>query len=159
MKTVLHFMSIFLLLGFISCNNDKDSNAGINTSLIDAVSVNRYYPSEIILPLYAGMYNKWKLTHVTGGFIGGEHALNFDYLIFKPNGIYCIIRNDSTKEFGQVNVLEQSDERLKISLTPDKSSATFLGDSEKYIDLTHRDTLRMNAPCCDRFNYEYIKLK
>ncbi len=157
MKTVLRFMLIFLLTGVVSCKNDKDSNTSINNSCIDAVPVNRYYSSDIILPQYAGIYNKWKLTHVTGGFVGGEHTLNFDYMIFKPNGIYCIIRNDSTKEFGQINVLEQSGERLRINFTQDKSSAAFFGDSEKFIDLTHKDTLRMNAPCCDRFNYEYIK--
>ena len=77
MKTVLHFMLIFLLLGVVSCKNDKDSNAGINTFVIDAVPVNRYYSSDIISPQYAGIYNKWRLTHVTGGFIGGRTCLEF----------------------------------------------------------------------------------
>ena len=149
-------ISLGLLLIGLGCNKESTSKVTPNTSFIDTVSTQRYYGSDILLPQYSGIYNKWKLTHVTGGLIGGEHRLGFDFLIFKKNGIYCLVKNDSIKEFGKISISDQYKEGLLIDLQPDKLSETFVGDFEKFVDLSHKDTLILKAPCCDRYNFELV---
>lgn len=157
MKTLITF--IIIVVSVISCKKDSDLDNKINMSFIDSVSVDRYYTTDVISPIHSSLYSKWKLAHVTGGFAGGEHELIFDYLIFKQNGIYCIVDNDTVKEFGKIKVIEQYKEWVLLDFQPDKLSKTFVGDFEKYVDLSHKDTLKLHAPCCDRFNFELIKLK
>lgn len=149
-------IAVLAITGISSC---KKETVDINTSFVDTVSVHRYYANDVVSSIHSGLYNKWKLTHVTGGFAGGEHDLIFDYLIFKQNGIYCIVDNDSVKEFGKINVKEQYKEWILVEFQPDPLSKTFVGDFQKYVDLTHKDTLILHAPCCDRFSFELTKQK
>ena len=157
MKTTL-FFSILLFTGFVSCKKDNSPTTITNSTFIDTVSAKRYYASDIIPPQYSGLYNKWKLIKITGGFSGDGYEPNFDYIFFKQNGIYCISCKDTIKGFGQINVIMQDNE-LTISLTPDKLSSAFFSNFQKQVDLKHTDTLFLSDPCCDLYNYEFVKQK
>lgn len=157
MRTTL-FISILFCLAIFSCKKDADTNSS-NPSFIDTVSPNRYYSSDIIPQLFSGLYGKWKLTHVTGGYADGEHELVFDYIVFKPNGIYGIFDNDSLKEFGRINLLEQNKDWIRIDMVPDELSKSYVFDLEKFVNLSHNDTLKLYAPCCDRYDFKLIRQK
>ncbi len=155
MKTAFLFLCI-LFIGFVSCNKENTVNSSLKSTFIDTALANRYYSVDIVPTQFTELYNNWKLVEISGGFSGNGYKANFDNIVFKQNGIYSITNGDTLKEFGKINIVDQSN-GLTISLIPDSLSGTVLFDSEKQIDLTHRDTLILNAPCCDRYNYMFIK--
>jgi hypothetical protein len=154
MKTIL-FFSIILFIGFFSCKKDNGSTVS-STNFIDTVSTKRYYASDILQPKFSGLYKNWKLIEISGGLVGGYKKVNYkENFIFKQNGIYCITRNDTTKEFGQIIIVKQ-DSELTIHLSPDKLSGTFFDYFDKQVHLGN-DTLFLSDPCCDLYTYEFIK--
>ncbi len=151
MKTIL-FFSIILFIGFISCKKDNISN-GSGSIFIDTVSTKRYYASDIIQPKFSGLYNNWKLINTYCSFATRvNYSENF---IFKPNGIYCIIRNDTTIGFGQINIVKQ-DSELIINFKPDKLSGTFFSNSDEQVNLA-KDTLFLSGPYLVSCGFEFIK--
>ena len=118
-----------LFIGLLSC--EKETN---NDPLLD-------------------IYGIWELYGVSGGVNGGEHELTFDFLEIESDGIYRFIRNDSIIEFGRIKIDEQTNETLLITFEPDANSETFMYDPVKNINLFGEDTLSLDSPCCDRFNY------
>ena len=155
MKATIYLATI-LLLGFSSCKKDMNTTKTANLSFIDTISVKRYYAKDILQPQFTSLYNKWKLIEISGGFSGGLHNLNFNYLTFKQNGIYCITRNDTAIAFGQINVINIYN-GLTISFTPDKLSSPFFSSFQKQADLSRQDTLLLSDPCCDLYNYKFVK--
>ncbi len=120
---------------------------------------NRYYFSEIFEEDYTDIYGEWELKSVSGGIHGGGHELNFETLEISKIGQYRFIKDGTTIEQGKIIIEEQNSERLRISLEADPGSEVFMYDSEKFVSLTGTDTLDLNAPCCDRFNYHLIRTK
>lgn len=88
---------------------------------------------------------------------GGGHELTFDFLEIKRYGIYGFIRNDSIIEFGKIKIDAQTTETLLITFEYDENSETFMYDSEKYVNFYGKDTLSLDSPCCDRYNYHFIR--
>ena len=127
--------------------------------LLDKFPADKYYESEIFSELNLDIYGRWKLYSVSGGIHGGGHELNFDYLEVYKFGIYGFIRNGSILEFGKINIAEQKDEELLITFNPDDNSEIFMTDSEKYVEFSGNDTLSLNSPCCDRYNYHFKRMK
>ena len=127
--------------------------------IIDGFTENKYYDSEIFNEPNMGIYDKWELYNVSGGIHGGGHELNFDFLKINSYGIYGFIRNDSVIEFGRIRIDEQTSETLMITFEPDENSDTFMHDSEKYINFYGEDTLSLDSPCCDRYNYHFIRVR
>jgi len=151
MKTTL-FFSIILFIGFLSCKKDSNSTV-FGSNFIDTVSTKRYYTSDIIQPKFSGLYNNWKLIHTYCSYATiVDYSENF---IFKPNGIYCITRNDTTIGFGQFNIVKQ-DSELIIHFTPDKLSGAFFGNSNEQVNLG-KDTLFLSGPYRVSCTYEFIK--
>ncbi len=148
-------LSIIFCLGLLSCG-DCEENTGC---LFDNISKNEYYDYEIFDESYLDIYGDWKLYAVSGGFNGNGHELNFDFLVLKKYGIYGFLKNDNILEFGKIVIVEQTSETLLITLNPDENSDMFMLDSEKYINLIGEDTLNLNSPCCDRFNYHFERDK
>ena len=138
-----------------SCEKESD----LFDYKIDGFDESKYYDSEIFNESNLGMYNNWALIDVSGGIHGGGHEPNFDYLRIKKYGIYGFIRNDSLLEFGRIFIHEQTSETLLITFEPDENSGTFMYDTEKYVNFYGNDTLSLDSPCCDRFNYHFIRQK
>ena len=74
-------------------------------------------------------------------------------------GIYGFIRDGRLIEFGRIEINEQTSQGLLITFTPDENSEVFMYDSEKYVNLSGNDTLSLDSPCCDRFNYHFKRIK
>lgn len=108
----------------------------------------------LISQLYPQINGKWKLYQVSGGFAGTGHELNFDYLEIEDTDRYRFIKNDNILEYGTI-LIEKEDAAL-ISFQPDQNSDIFWGDREKYV-IFHSDSLDLQSPCCDRFNYHFVK--
>jgi hypothetical protein len=118
----------------------------------------RYYSAEIFDEAYLDIYGNWKLFAVSGGIHGQGHELNFDHLEILRIGMYRFEKDGTTLESGKILVEEQSSENLRISLEPDPGTQVFMYDSEKYVILDGPDTLHLNAPCCDRYNYHFRRV-
>jgi hypothetical protein len=124
---------------------------------VDYKDENRYYFSEIFDEAYLDIYGEWELKSVSGGIHGGGHELNFETLKIEKIGQYRFTRDGNTIERGKIILEEQSSETLRISMEADAGSDVFMYDSEKFVSLSGKDTLDLFAPCCDRFNYHYVR--
>ena len=148
----ISILSLIICIGMFSCEKDTDFK-------LDAFQEDKYYDSEIFDESNLDIYGKWKLYGVSGGFSGGGHDLNFDYLEVVKFGIYGFIRDGRLIEFGRIEINEQTSQGLLITFTPDENSEVFMYDSEKYVNLSGNDTLSLDSPCCDRFNYHFKRIK
>ena len=148
----ISILSLIIWIGMFSCEKDTDFK-------LDAFQEDKYYDSEIFDESNLDIYGKWKLYGVSGGFSGGGHDLNFDYLEVVKFGIYGFIRDGRLIEFGRIEINEQTSQGLLITFTPDENSEVFMYDSEKYVNLSGNDTLSLDSPCCDRFNYHFKRIK
>ncbi len=149
--TILSLLVLFNML--LSCEKESD----IIIYNIDGFTENKYYDSEIFNAPNLGIYDKWALYNVSGGIHGGGHTPNFDFLKINSYGIYGFIRNGSVVEFGRIKIDEQTSENLLITFEPDENSDTLMYDSEKYINFYGNDTLSLDSPCCDRYNYHLVR--
>ena len=146
-------LSLMFLITSISCEKESD----LVDYIIDGFTKDKYYDSEIFNENNLDIYGKWILYGVSGGIHGGGHEPNFDYLKINSYGIYGFIRNDSVIEFGRIKIDEQTCVTLIITFEPDENSETFMYDSEKYARLYGNDTLSLDSPCCDRYNYHFTR--
>lgn len=157
MKSINRVLIIGIILnsGLLGCEKDSDR---INSSL-EGIIKDKYYGYEVFDEAYRDIYGAWKLYVVSGGIHGGGHENNFDFLTIKEFGIYAFSRNDSILEYGRIIIVEQTSETLQIRFEPDVHSKTFMYDSEKFVYLSGRDTLNLESPCCDRYNYHFNRQK
>lgn len=154
MKKLLLIITV-LNLCFLSCEKKSD-----NLVLkLDDFAKDKYYKSEIFTNQYQSIYGKWKLNGVSGGFSGGGHELNFDFLEIKEFGIYGFIRNDSLIEYGKIVIDEPTNNYLKIVFDFDDNTEQLMWDAVKIVRLYGIDTLFLNSPCCDRYNYHFSREK
>lgn len=158
MKTSVIVLTIGLLITILnSC--DKETIESI--SALSEIKTTKYYDSEIFSQNDLKIYGKWKLFDISGGLHGSGYDLNFDFLEIKEYGIYGFVRNDSLLEYGKIMpALQTANEiRLKVDLEEDVNSKIFLANKEKYVEFIGNDTLNLNAPCCDRYNYHFERIK
>lgn len=120
-----------------------------------------YFDAEIFSDADLKIYGSWKLFDVSGGFSGGGHDLNFEYLEIKKYGVYGFVRNDSLVEFGKIAPAAQTanDILLKVDFEKDENSNAFFSDTEKYVEFAGNDTLHLYSPCCDRYDYHFKRVK
>lgn len=158
MRTIL-LVLVLMWFFLFSCKKEPSFEIVDKSSFIDSIAMNRYYSSEIQFLSEDGLYKTWKLIRVTGGIMGGEHLLPFDYLVMKPHGIYGVILNDTLTEYGKIFVGEKGELGVFLSFHPDTVSPSFVYDFEKYASMISNDTLLLIAPCCDRFSFEFVAEK
>ena len=142
-----------IMLSLAGCEKDNtktDYWSGI-------YEIDKYYDSEIFTGTGLNLYGKWDIYSISGGISGGGYTPDFDYLEIKKYGIYGFTRNDTILEFGKIIIEEQTSESLLIHFEADDSSEFFMGDTEKYVILNVTDSLNLNSPCCDRYNYHYVR--
>jgi len=131
---------------------------------MDLIPTTRYYSADIFADSTQRIYGVWKLTSTSGGFSGNGFNKDFDYLLLKPNAIFGVIRNDSLIGYGKLTLLPNSpvfyNNSVHCSFDFDQTANIQLNaDPEKYISLTKTDTLNLIAPCCDRYNFHFERLK
>ncbi|SHG08533.1 hypothetical protein SAMN05444274_1442 [Mariniphaga anaerophila] len=158
MKTFKLIIILSILLsGLNSC--DKDTYETPTT--LQNLEKTNYFDSEIFAEPDLKIYGTWKLFAVSGGFSGTGHDLNFEYLEIKKYGIYGFVNNYSLLEYGKISPALQTanDIRLKVDFEKDEKSDSFFTDTEKYVEFMGSDTLNLNSPCCDRYNYHFKRVK
>ncbi len=153
-------LAVFVFI-LISILNSCETGLFNDSSELREFETTKYYDSEIFPDSYLDIYGKWELYSISGGFAGDGYEPNFDYLEVKEFGIYGFIRNDSLIEYGKIAPASQTanDFSLKIDFVKDDLSDSFFTDTEKYVVFSGEDTLNLNSPCCDRFNYHFIRIK
>ena len=147
----------FLISGLDSCDEDTIETP----ATLQNLETTNYFDSEIFAEPDLKIYGTWKLFAVSGGFSGTGHDLNFEYLEIKKYGIYGFVNNDSLLEYGKISPALQTtnDIRLKVDFEKDEKSNSFFSDTEKYLEFIGIDTLNLNSPCCDRYNYHFKRVK
>ncbi len=158
MRTIKFLSILFLLvIGLGSCEKNTDDIP----DPFHELEKTAYYDSEIFDEPYLKVYGKWELFDVSGGFTGMGHDLNFEYLEIKEFGIYGFFSNDSLLEYGKISPALQSANEvyLKVNFEKDENSGSFFSDYEKYILFSGSDTLHLNSPCCDRYNYHFKRVE
>ena len=154
---ILIFVVCMLICALYYCDQDTIET---HTSLLEFRKT-KYFDSEIFTEPYFRIYGKWKVFDISGGLHGSGYDLNFDYLEVKEYGMFGFVRNDSLLEYGKiVPSLQTADEiQLNVSFEKDENSNSFFGDREKYVVFSGNDTLSLYSPCCDRFNYHFVRIK
>lgn len=157
-KPVLKSISLIVLIVLLSCEKEEKSKFHLTS-----IGSNTYYSDEIIPEDYKMIYGKWKLYNVSGGFSGGGHDLDYDFLEIKNIGIYGLIKGDSLIEYGKIelnNIDDYNSEFLPVNLIPTfyNSENPHIHPPERYINLS-KDSLNLISPCCDMYNYHYIKVR
>lgn len=151
MKIVLGIMmgaGIFILA---ACSD----NAGIISFPVES---GKYYKNEIFDNKYRNVYGSWALRAISGGFAGSGFSPDFDFLEVQRIGIFKIFRNDSVLAYGKIRIEEQRDNSVKVAFMPEESlQSVSIFESEKLIDL-RKDTMNLFSPCCDLFNYHFVRL-
>jgi hypothetical protein len=155
MKTIAIILVITAASGLMGCSSFLESQA-----TLEHLKSNEYYQSEIFSQNYLDIYGRWKLFDISGGFTGSGHELDFDILEVKKYGIYGIIRNEDVLEYGKIRTdALPVDSRLRVYFEKDEKAGTYMGDNEKFVSFSGKDTLHLNSPCCDRYNYHFVRIK
>lgn len=161
MKTIKNLLLIILFL-FAATNCQKEDNWKNYSTLLDLISSQKYYPTEILNDKHVAINGVWKVIGTSGGIAGTGYTPDFNYLIIKPNGIFGVVRNESLITTGKILIKNQSVDELYVELIADTDPGQVMvgivQDSEKFIEL-HSDTLDLIAPCCDRFNTQFKRIK
>jgi hypothetical protein len=147
-KTIsaLIFLAILVLPG---CDEE--------CSIPDDLTNDKYYENEIFNESFLDIYGNWELYEISGGIHGYGDGLQFDLLQIRMFGIYSFIKGGVVLEYGKIVIDEQTDESLRISFSPDEDSDVFMFDSEKNVILQSSDSLFLQSPCCDRYNYHLVR--
>jgi hypothetical protein len=135
----------------------------INLNRLDGLLPDTYYLKDFVPERFSNIYGKWKVISLSGGFIRTGAKSDFDFLVFKKNGIFGIIRNDSLLTYGKITLLPDNASKsvngLFCRFDFEKSANIELyADPEKYINPVNKDSLDLIAPCCDRMNIHLIRV-
>jgi len=149
MKNSIYTLFLVAIMVLPSCE-EECSNP-------DDLENDKYYENEIFNEPFMDIYGNWELYEVSGGIHGIGDGLKFDLLQIRKYGIYTFIKNSAVLERGKIVIDEQTEESLKISFSPDEDSEVFMFDSEKIAILQGSDSLFLQSPCCDRYNYHLVR--
>jgi hypothetical protein len=152
MKTLNHSLVSLIIILLASCTKD-------GYQAIEEIQTKEYYSSDIIPDSLQTLYGSWTLFASSGGFTGGGNGKEFDYLVFKRNGIFGVVKDGTLIAYGKIT-LTQKTHTTEINFIPTKSSDIDLcADPVKNIYLISNDTLNLNGPCCDRYNLHLKRKK
>jgi len=153
MRKIILFV---LLLTVIACETNEEDRI----TYLDDIAATEYYSKDIIPSSYGDIYGMWNLYSTSGGITGGGYEPGFDHLEIKKYGIYGIVSSGRLIDHGMIKV-EETDENAITGL---KLSFVSMSDNESvfdvtvYADVSHTDTLNLIAPCCDRYNFHFVKM-
>lgn len=110
-----------------------------------------------------GMDNKitgvWQAVSSSGGFTGKGFTLDFETLILKENATFELTHHDTIIAKGKLTMVKEKDMILSHFIFEKTTNVQLAFDPEKYIQITHTDTLNLVAPCCDRYNIKLARKK
>ncbi|MBP1669508.1 MAG: hypothetical protein H6Q21_1874 [Bacteroidetes bacterium] len=159
MKTPVRFVCLFIILLATACEKDKipDSQDRQEQGFDIVLDKDLYYSQEIFQDAYLGIYDKWRLDRIIGGYWGTGYEADFDQLVIEGFGIFKIYRNDSLLIYGKIEIKEQNDSILRISFIQGSSFCNMkFFDMDKYVRFMDSSMI-LSAPCCDRYSYCFTK--
>lgn len=166
---------LFILVAIFSCKEDnpvppipeiEEEHVCIESthhllSLLDSVPEQKYASSDILAGIHPEICGVWKFLGGAGGLSGGYFP-DFDFLLFKPNSIFGIVRNDSLIVSGKVELAEWSNQNPRIEfiteLEPRDIGILLLSEFSKTV-YYYPDSLVLASPCCDRFDEHFVRAK
>lgn len=150
MKKITRILLGIGMVALMGCSDDH----GLISFPVDT---EKYYQDEIFADRYKNVYGSWSLRAVSGGVTGETFSPDFEYLQIQKIGIFKVFRNDSILAYGQIKIEEKKDNSVRIAFMPDQAAKDVsIFESGKIIDLRN-DTLNLFSPCCDRFNYHFVR--
>ena len=150
------FSAIFLMV--LGC----DKSDGPNTYL-GSIDSHYYYAEDFLGETQQPFYGLWKLYDVSGGFAGSGHEPEYELLELKSIGIYGLIKGENLIEYGKIE-LDTFDHAnaaiLQLKFIPEfpSTQSSLINPAEKYVQFRNADSLDLNSPCCDMYNYHYRRL-
>lgn len=151
---------VILIVSFFTVVRSCEKEPVETPSVLQEFETTKYFDSEIFAERDLKIYGMWKVFDISGGIHGNGYDPNFEYLEIKKYGIYGFVRNDSPLEYGKIMPALQANEiRLKVDFEKDENSHSFFEDRVKYVIFYGTDTLHLNSPCCDRYNYHFVRVK
>lgn len=153
MKTHIRFCLVSLIIiPLCGCNRYYT-----NYQSLDDISTEEYYSSDILPDSLQNLYGSWDLKWTSGGFSGHGNGKEFDYMVFKRNGIFGIIKDESLIAYGKVTLIKRERKTSLNFISVKSANIDLCRDPEKYIQFISNDTLNLIAPCCDRFNIHLVR--
>jgi hypothetical protein len=111
---------IMILFLFFSCKKESLKTPAL---LIDTISNNKYYQTEIFNNSNLRLYGQWHFLYIynDAGIIQGPGKTNptYDYLEIKKYGIYGLVKNNKLFQTGVIEIIEQDNSQFEIKLKPD----------------------------------------
>lgn len=101
----------------------------------------------------------WQAIGSSGGFTGNGFQLDFQTLVLNENGSFELLRNDSIIAQGKISLVKEKEMVLCSFIFEKTANVQLALDPEKYIQVTHTDTMNLVAPCCDRYNIKLARKK
>lgn len=162
MAKTLRTLLLIAILFSTAAQCQKESSEMNYQHLMDSLSPDKYYPTQILNEKNKALYGTWKVIGTSGGIAGTGYTPDFNYLVLRNNGIFGIIRHDSLVTTGKISILNQTEDELRVEFVPETDPSIvkceIVWDPEKFL-VIHNDTLDINAPCCDRFNTRLKRVK
>ena len=158
MKTSKYIFILLILAGLLTACKEETIEI---SQVLDEVESARYFNTEIFSEQNLKIYGIWKIFDISGGIHGTGYEPDFDYRIIKKVGIYGFVTENNLLEYGKMvpALWNPNDLRLKVDFEKDEHSGSFFSDRVKYVHYTGNDTLHLSSPCCDRFNYHFVRVK
>jgi len=136
-----------------SCEEDQ------HISCYDELKQKAYYESEIFEEAYMGIYGKWELYEVFGGFAGSSLDVSPEnYLEFVKYGVYGFLESDSIISCGRV-VISETDLNILLIDFENSAGANVPFDVLYSPRFVGKDTLILDPHCSDCFYYSYKRVK
>jgi len=149
MKSFSSLVFFFVLTTFWSFEKDQQIGS------LDILNQKQYYDSEIFDEEHLGIYGKWELFEVSGGFAGNGHDFPAEsYLEILKFGIYGFLVGDSIVSCGKIIIPEIEANVFAIAF----EDSTRIG-SPNVVKFKGKDTLVLQPFCADCYEYSYVKIK
>lgn len=147
-----HYLVSMLVIIIGACSKYND-----NYHSLDDISSKEYYSSDILPDSLQPIYGSWNLIATSGGLAGSGNNKEFDYLVFKKNGIFGVIRNENLIAYGKLTLKHERHSTSLNFISIKSADIDLCTDPVKNINFSNIDTLNLIAPCCDRFNIHLVR--
>jgi hypothetical protein len=153
MKSSLKFyLTLLVIIILNSCSKYND-----HYHSLEDISSKEYYSSDILPDSLQNLYGRWNLIATSGGYSGSGNGKEFDYLVFKKNGIFGVIKNEILIAYGKLTLKHDIHTTYLNFVSIKSANIDLCTDPVKDINFINKDTLNLNAPCCDRFNIHLVR--
>jgi hypothetical protein len=151
-SSIKRYLMSLLIIILSSCSKYND-----HYHSLEDISSKEYYSSDILPDSLQNLYGSWNLIATSGGFVGSGNSKEFDYLVFKKNGIFGVFKNENLIAYGKLTLKHEIHTTSLNFISIKSTDIDLCTDPVKNINFVNIDTLNLTAPCCDRFNIHLVR--